>query len=194
MPDPSPYARDEIVAELERVHARGVAFWNALSTRVFFAPIGTAWSPADNVRHLTKSIAAVSAGLRVPRTLVALLFGRPPAASRTFEGVRDDYRRVLAAGGTAGRFAPTPSRHGATPDVDRARIMTAHRAAIGELRARVTRWSDADLDRHRFPHPLLGKLTVREMLLFTLYHNQHHVDGVQRRLAADVENPQSGPR
>ena len=68
MPDPSPYARDEIVAELERVHARGVSFWNALSTRVFFAPIGTAWSPADNVRHLTKSIAAVSAGLRVPRT------------------------------------------------------------------------------------------------------------------------------
>jgi hypothetical protein len=31
------------------------------------------------------------------------------------------------------------------------------------------------------PHPLLGKLTVREMLLFTLYHNLHHVQNVARR-------------
>jgi hypothetical protein len=37
------------------------------------------------------------------------------------------------------------------------------------------------LDRLRLPHPGLGLLTVREMLLFTLYHNTHHVLGVERR-------------
>jgi hypothetical protein len=36
-------------------------------------------------------------------------------------------------------------------------------------------WSEDDLDNHRLPHPLLGKLTVREMLFFTLYHIQHHM-------------------
>jgi hypothetical protein len=44
-------------------------------------------------------------------------------------------------------------------------------------------WSEQALDRLRLPHPGLGLLTVREMLLFTLYHNAHHVFGVaQRRL------------
>lgn len=34
---------------------------------------------------------------------------------------------------------------------------------------------DADNVRH------LGKLTVREMLFFTLYHNLHHAQNVARR-------------
>jgi uncharacterized damage-inducible protein DinB len=40
------------------------------------------------------------------------------------------------------------------------------------------------LDRLRLPHPALGKLTVREMLFFTIYHNIHHVENVVRRLSA----------
>lgn len=43
-------------------------------------------------------------------------------------------------------------------------------------------WRDADLDRYLLPHPLLGKLTLREMLFFTLYHNYHHVQSVAARL------------
>jgi hypothetical protein len=38
------------------------------------------------------------------------------------------------------------------------------------------------LERIRLPHPLLGRLTTREMLFFTLYHNQHHVEVAKRRL------------
>jgi hypothetical protein len=36
-------------------------------------------------------------------------------------------------------------------------------------------WSEAELDRYTLPHPLLGDLTMREMLCFTLYHNQRHI-------------------
>jgi hypothetical protein len=46
----------------------------------------------------------------------------------------------------------------------------------------VDSWREADLDRYRLPHPLLGKLTLREMLFFTLYHNYHHVRNVAKRL------------
>jgi len=43
-------------------------------------------------------------------------------------------------------------------------------------------WSELQMDRIRLPHPVLGKLSVREMLFFTLYHNQHHLDAAKRRL------------
>jgi hypothetical protein len=36
------------------------------------------------------------------------------------------------------------------------------------------------MDYHVLPHPLLGPLSVREMLFFTVYHNTHHVLNVQR--------------
>jgi hypothetical protein len=32
------------------------------------------------------------------------------------------------------------------------------------------------------PHPLLGKLTLREMIYFTIYHVQHHHKLVQNQL------------
>ena len=33
-----------------------------------------------------------------------------------------------------------------------------------------------DLDKYVLPHPLLGKVTLREMLYFTIHHNEHHLE------------------
>ena len=33
---------------------------------------------------------------------------------------------------------------------------------------------EKDLDFYVLPHPLIGKLTLREMLFFCIYHVQHH--------------------
>jgi hypothetical protein len=30
------------------------------------------------------------------------------------------------------------------------------------------------LDEYLLPHPLIGKLTIREILYFTIYHNLRH--------------------
>lgn len=50
------------------------------------------------------------------------------------------------------------------------------------MQAALGKWSDKALDSYLLPHPLLGKMTVREILFFTLYHNLHHVNDVQRLL------------
>lgn len=51
------------------------------------------------------------------------------------------------------------------------------------LSVRVDSWTEQDLDTVLLPHPLLGKLTVREMLYFTIYHAQHHQMLVDRDLS-----------
>ena len=38
----------------------------------------------------------------------------------------------------------------------------------------VSKWSEGDLDLYVIPHPLIGGLTFREILYFTIYHVQHH--------------------
>jgi hypothetical protein len=47
-------------------------------------------------------------------------------------------------------------------------------------------WREEDLDRYRLPHPVLGLVTVREMLMFTLFHFDHHRENVARRLEAPL--------
>ena len=35
-------------------------------------------------------------------------------------------------------------------------------------------FEEDDLDKYLIPHPVLGKLTIREMLYFTICHTLHH--------------------
>jgi hypothetical protein len=91
----------------------------------------------------------------------------------------------------ARRLSPAPARHRrhrrtvravGAPAAGRPRGLAARvppRRGHGARR-------DPGLERarprcYRLPHPLLGKLTVREMLFFTVYHNAHHLDQVASR-------------
>jgi hypothetical protein len=178
-------APTEILNALRREEEKAVAYWNRFHDVTFFARIGEAWSPAENVRHLTKAIRPVAQALAIPRIVLGLRFGWPRRASVTFDELRTRYDNALAAGGTAGPFAPSPQSE---PDLKawRARIMDDHRAVQEQLATAVSRWPDAKLDRYQLPHPLLGKLTVREMLFFTIYHQEHHRDVVERRRASSA--------
>jgi uncharacterized damage-inducible protein DinB len=35
-------------------------------------------------------------------------------------------------------------------------------------------WEEDQLDEAQLPHPIIGKITVREMLFFTIHHNLRH--------------------
>ena len=176
----SPSTREEILQALVRLHRESTDYWNLFSTDEFFCPLGLAWSPSDNVRHLTKSIRTVALTLKLPRVMLRLAFGQAAHPSCSFEEIRRKYQAVLAAGGQAGRFAPAPKTESDLANW-RKRIMATREAAASALISAGGRWSEATLDRYQLPHPLLGKLTVREMLFFTLYHNLHHVQVVERR-------------
>jgi len=43
--------------------------------------------------------------------------------------------------------------------------------------------SEQNLDTYILPHPLLGKITMREMLYFTADHVQHHQKIIERALS-----------
>ncbi|MFN0098407.1 MAG: DinB family protein [Gemmatimonadaceae bacterium] len=170
----------EVISALREVHRESVAYWATFSDAEFFAPIGAAWSPALNVRHLSKAMRAVTQGLRLPPFLVKVLFGRTGAPGRDYETMRTVYHERLAKGASAGRFAPSWKPSGPDPAAERRRIMRAHAASVEALVERVAKWSEANLDSAALPHPLLGGIAAREMLFFTVYHNTHHVANVQR--------------
>ena len=85
-----PFAGPEIVRELRTVHSQSRAFWDSFSTPEFFAPLGEAWSPADNVRHLLKANKPVVRALGTPKALLLIRFAvwqsrrnNPTVANRT---------------------------------------------------------------------------------------------------------------
>jgi hypothetical protein len=179
-----PYSKDDILAALEALRTDGLSSWSAIAPEVFAAPIGDAWSPADNVRHLIKSTRPVVTALRLPRLPLKLLFGGARRPSRTYSVVVADYQEILRNGATAGRYAPSAAARPDDAAAWQADLVESCRTSVGELVSATAGWNDADLDAYRLPHPLLGKLTVRELLFFTLYHFEHHAKTVAKRRGA----------
>ncbi len=180
----APGSTQELRSSLRQLHLETTAFLGELSDQEFPAPQGEYWSPADHVRHLVTAIRAVGVGMSAPRILLALRFGVSFKGSRSFDEVRDLYRAALAAGGKAsGRFDPANRKTGTEPGDSRARLMKRWDRAGEELDAAIESWSEAALDRHRAKHPLLGMMTIRELLHFTLYHNAHHARRIFERRA-----------
>jgi hypothetical protein len=179
-----PKTREEIARALEQLHRDSVGFYATLSTPVFVAPQAAAWSPADHVRHLTKSMRALNRGLRLPPIILRLRFGRAKHASRGYNNVVAAYRKRLETfDGRNNPFAPTASA-GSDSEAFREEVMQFHEIAVKDLVRHTLRYSEAALDRQQAPHPLLGNLTLREMLFFMLYHNLHHVRLVASRVTA----------
>ena len=172
--------RRAIIEALEVAHEEALEYWTRYETPSFFGPMGMYWSAADHVRHLTRSMTPLLPVLRVPRLALRVAFGAPTASSRSIAQIESLYEEAIASGGTAGRFAPPPEK-GAGDSVRRDRIMDTHSETLRGLTQAMERWSEGELDAYRLPHPLLGRLTVREMMLFTLIHNRHHVAVAERR-------------
>lgn len=178
-----PFTRTELADALTRVHAQGAAWLDTLPDETFFAPQGSAWSPAGHIRHLRKAAAPLAQALQAPRLLLRLRFGRPPLPSRPFAEVRTAYLAALAAGGQAGRFTPSPEAAPADLPARRREIMTSWQAANIAVARGIGRWSDAGLDHTCVPHPLMGKMTLRDIVGFTAYHTAHHLERIAERAA-----------
>ena len=184
----APKTRDEIIRALADVEREVAEFFGGLGDGELTRREGEAWTPSEHLRHLDRSVRAVARGLEYPRWLLRLRFGRARQPSRGYDEVRSVYRARLAAGGKSTPEFTPPREEVAASEVGayRARLLGRWADANARLRAAVEKWPEEALDRILLPHPLLGKLTVREMLYFTLYHDRHHVEGLRRRMAAEA--------
>ncbi|WP_309569529.1 DinB family protein [Deinococcus sp.] len=166
-----PVTRAELIAALNATRDDVSTYFGALDPQAFTAGSDERWSPAHHLDHLTRATTPVAAGLGISLHLLAPR--EPGVASRSYAEVRAAYLAALAGGQKAfGRYLPSP-------DGDQTAIVARYTDAMNTLLENLAHWFDADLDACSMPHPVLGTISVREMLHFTHYHNHHHLCGVQ---------------
>jgi DNA-directed RNA polymerase subunit L len=51
-----------------------------------------------------------------------------------------------------------------------------------QLEENISKWSENQLNSYQLPHPLIGKISVKEMLFFTDYHIKHHQKAIRKAL------------
>lgn len=163
--------KEEIAAAIQTSFTTFAHYMAGLAEVAFtYTPAGK-WSAGQHVEHLLRSTRPVYMALGLPNFLLRLLFGKPNRQPRSYDELVAKYQAKLAAGGAAsGRFVPPPVHF-----VQKADKLQEFGRLQQKLQIRVLHLSDKKLDNYLLPHPLLGKLTLREMLYFTIYHTEHHL-------------------
>lgn len=128
------------------------------------------WTSGQHLDHLIKSVKPLNQAFLLPKIIFRGLFGKPDREGRNYEALVERYHSKLQGGGIAtGRFVP--------PEIkieEKQALLDTFIFQYKKLATRTSRLSEKALDAYLLPHPLLGKLTIREMLFFTVYHLEHH--------------------
>jgi len=171
--------KDAIIRESEKAFQRFAAYCESLpDERFFFQPAPDKWSAAQNLQHLVISVKTTTAAYALPKFLVRWIGGRPNRPSRTYDELVAKFKKKLAAGAKAkGRYIPRPIKPNSHKD-----DMIHHWRQFTTiyLQALKKNWPDEKLDRYIVKHPMLGKITLRELCYFTIYHTDHHLENVKR--------------
>jgi hypothetical protein len=171
--------KSEIISLLTEKHKQFVNTFPAMSEREFSTPASNKWSPAQQLDHIIRSVSPVVMAFGLPSFILKWKFGKANRPSKTYEALVEKYHAKLAAGGKASaQFIPT-----AVSFQDREAAIAKVNTLVEKLNKRVEGKSEETLDKLILPHPLLGKLTFREMLYFTAYHAEHHEKATKKNLA-----------
>jgi DinB superfamily len=166
--------RTELIQALEARQNELNTFFSSIPEHEFLADNSPKWNPAQHLIHLTKSGSRIAQGLQARDQLPN--FDQP--SSRGYETIRDTYLATL-------KQAPAEllAKVGASVQVEagssQAQILEAYLLAGKQLREAAQTWSETDLDAKAMPHPVLGSISIREMLQFVVYHDLHHLEGVR---------------
>lgn len=171
---PDPATPEELSSALDQAADEIGRYFAGLDDQAFWDGTPEQWGAAHHLDHLIRSNLPVAGGLGAARGRLQPL--PTEHQSKTYAQIQADYRAVLATGVKAsGRWLPQP-------EGSQVKLVERYRASLGAVNDALAGWTDAELDAWAMPHPALGILSVREMLLFTLMHNRHHLEGVQARL------------
>lgn len=170
--------RTEIAARLATNHKFFLEQIDQLSdTDLCYAPEGK-WTAIQQLDHIIRSVSPVNMAMGLPTFILKWRFGTANRPSKTYEQLVEKYQRKLLEGGRASaRFTPPAI----TADQQK-KLSQKLETLVKSLCQKTNRWPEEDLDRYILPHPLLGKLTIREMLYFTAHHVLHHLEAVNRNL------------
>ncbi len=172
--------KKEIAEQLHIKHHLFINYIDSLNEKDFVETPNQKWSAGQQMDHIYRVVKPLVQALQLPHFVLKLLFGKANRASKTYEDLVNKYLQKLENGGTAtGRFVPKEISIN-----QKESLIKKLQQVVEKLISQVNKLSEKDLDNLIMPHPLLGKITLREMMYFTIYHVEHHQEITKRNLNA----------
>ena len=164
--------KQAIIPLLEKNHKTFIAKISSLSDIDFNRKPTSKWTSSQQLEHIIKSVKQVDMAFGLPMFVLKMKFGVANRPSSTYADLVNKYLRILED--KKDYVVPSGFFPEEIPLVRKEKSLKKLEKLATKLASRISRFSEEELDTYLLPHPLMGKLTLREMLYFTAYHAEHH--------------------
>lgn len=173
-----------ITQALRKNYDSFINYISSLSSDDFLFRYQQKWTAGQQVAHLLIGIKALTKVFDMNTSEIEKHFGAATGVSRSYLAVKEAYEMQLSTGGKAPeRFLPEEVH------LEQKTVLLENlTSSIHDLCAKIDNFAEAELDGFYIPHPLLGNLTMREMLFNAIHHVEHHHQLTKRYLQLDSDN------
>lgn len=133
------------------------------------------WSKAEEIGHLINSLQQSNKGLCLPKFFLKYKFGTNNRQEKSYDELVKKYLDKIAS-------IPLPNNPFQLKEVEKIakeKLLKDYQKEQEKFEKRLSNFSEKELSTLLLPHPLLGKLTIREFGYFTKYHTEHHFKNIQ---------------
>ena len=130
------------------------------------------WTQGQQALHLLQSIVPLNNALSLPKFLIRYKFGKANRPVRDYDTIVNRYEeRLKDAKGTTFKG----SQNMKIPEINEKQyILNRLQTESKKLQYKTKKISDKNLDKLILPHPLMGKMPIREIIMWTAHHVEHH--------------------
>ena len=132
------------------------------------------WTLGQHTVHLVDSLKKLNTALSIPKFILKYKFGVTNRELRPYDEISKRYQEKLSKNldkaREFNRSVKTPSKKKFQ------QLLTTLQVQNKKLQYKTQHWKDKDLDNLILPHPLMGKMPVREIIMWTAYHTDHHLN------------------
>lgn len=137
------------------------------------------WTQGQQALHLLQSIIPLNNALSLPKFLIRYKFGKANRSVRDYDTIVNRYHERLkdAKGKTF-----KGSQNMKIPEIDEKQyILNRLQTESKKLQYKTKKISDKNLDKLILPHPLMGKMPIREIIMWTAHHVEHHTKTLKEK-------------
>ncbi len=129
------------------------------------------WSGGQQLEHLILTNSAILRGFSAPKERLLEKFGTFSRQEMTLNILTEKYTKaakkiqVKAPPNLIPAIITLPDKSGKIAEFQK---------CLQDFINVLNNWTETELSKYQLLHPLIGPMSMREMILFIIFHNRHH--------------------
>lgn len=168
--------KQEILNQLHILHSEINDFISKNSQEDLNKPRDGKWSKAEEIGHLINALQQINKGLLLPKFFLKYKFGTCNRPERSYEEITQKYLDKLSTI----QIPNNPFQIRNISTYKNEKISKDYLTQQKKFEKRINQFNEKELSNLIMPHPLLGKITIREFAYFTHFHTKHHFENIKK--------------